>query len=78
MRRQTNQQVSIRVNRGDTRTAKLMEIVNEAGFQEDLRTAVLDPNLEDANRLKKIYCHSLRFWDQTLSGAQWRESQRLR
>ena len=75
MRRQTNKEVSIRVNRGDTRTADLMEIVNQKEFLQDLKTAVLDPNSEEARIIKKIYCHSFRFWDQRLSGAQWRGSQ---
>ena len=55
MRRQTNKEVSIRVNRGDTRTADLMEIVNQKEFLQDLKTAVLDPNSEEARSIKKIY-----------------------
>ena len=48
MRRQTNREVSIRVNRGDSRTVELMEIVNQEGFLNDLKTAVLDPKSEEA------------------------------
>jgi len=76
MRRQTNKEVGIRVNRCDTRTADPMEIINQKEFLQDLKTAVLDPNSEEARSIKKkIHCHSLRFWDQRLSGAQWRGSQ---
>ena len=53
MRRQTNKEVSIRVNRGDSRTVELMEIVNQEGFVNDLQTAILDPNSEEARRIKK-------------------------
>ena len=53
MRRQTNQGVSIRVNRGDPRTDQVMEQINEEGFLEELKIASKNPKSEEAKRIRK-------------------------
>ena len=53
MRRQTNQGVSIRVDRGDPRTDQVMKQVNEEGFLDDLKIASKDANSEEAKRIRK-------------------------
>ena len=53
MRRQTNRSVSLRVNRGDARTADLMKMVNEDDFQVDLKLAIDEPESKQATMLKK-------------------------
>ena len=53
MRRQTNRNVSLRVDRKDPRTAELMELVNEDGFKNKLQHAVENPNSKEAVDIKK-------------------------
>ena len=55
MRRQTNQGVSIRVNRGDPRTDQVMEQINEEGFLEELKIASKNPSQRKLNELEKPY-----------------------
>ena len=53
MQRQTNQGVSIRVDRGDPRTDEVMKQINEEGFLEDLKVASKNSNSEEAKRIRK-------------------------
>ena len=53
MRRQTNTNVSLRVDRRDARTEDLMRMVNEEDFADNLKIAMQKPKSEEALAIKK-------------------------
>ena len=53
MQRQKNQEVSIRVNRGNPRTDQVMKQINAEGFLDDLKIASKNANSEEAKWIKK-------------------------